>query len=671
MNAWTKCCAVVERGTHTRLAITAWRILQTYVALQLTHLIFYIYNYDLVGDVATEEIWLLFKGSILFDNASIIYSLSLFILLSILPLPLRIWQSKGYRRAMFWAYVIPVAVMLAFNFGDIIYFHYTQKRCTADEIFFAENGNTALLMGRFMLDNWYLVIVCMLLLALLVVGYRRKFEVRDIVSYAPSGERPRGGTRVKRIALIAVVRLLVIALVALYSIYGVRGGLTRMTRPITLSNAMLYTTTPNKAYLILSNPFCVIRTVSNRVEIPRFYDKEEVECIFSPTHNPATMTRSDMYGIVEGYNVVVFILESFSAEHSALLMPEEHTGEGYTPNLDKIMSEGLLLERCYANGLTSIAAPPTIWSSMPSYGEPFMLRAESLTAGSALPRILADKGYDTAFFCGSEHGSMGFGAYAHIAGVERLYSMDTYAERYGNDAFDGFWGIWDEPFMQYMGEELSTLREPFFASIFTITSHHPFNIPREARAELPAGTTLNHQPVAYTDRAIGRFMESVCDEAWFDHTLFIFVADHVSSERMAERTLSIPGCYHIVGAMSTPDGKLPAQRYDHVSAQVDIMPTVLGLVGNEEPYFAMGRDIFNEPEREPFIFIHTGFGYAAIGDDYVADFDGESIVAAYRHDDYKREHNILAEIDGEAVERLSRATLQQYMTHLKEVNFLP
>lgn len=638
---------LLSRIVHTRIAISAWRIAVLYMLMQICRATFYIYNADLVGEIATTEIAQLLRGAILFDNASIIYSMLLFLLLAALPMPQRVWQSRGYQGAMFAAYIIPTVVMLSANMGDVVYYHYTQKRCTSDEIFFAENGNSVELMLQFMWENMHLVALWLLLIAIAVIAYRRRYTTESLFAHPAAN---------------LVARTAILLLVILYAIVGIRGGITRMTRPIAMSNAMLYTQSPAKANMILSNPFCIIRTISTGVTIPNHFAADEIEAIYSPVHNPSAY-HSEMFGRYEGYNVVVVILESFSAEHSALLMPEEHTGEGYTPNLDRLMREGLRFEQCYANGIQSITAPPAIWSSTPSYETPFMLMPESVAECRPMPRILADKGYHTSFFCGSERGSMGFGAYAHIAGIEHLYSMEDYAERYTMEAFDGKWGVWDEPFINYMGEELSTFPEPFFATLFTLTSHHPFNVPDEVRDELPEGTTLNHRPIAYSDRAIGRFMERYRDEEWFQRTLFVFVADHVSSERMAERTLTPPGCFHIVGFAYAGDGTLQGS-YPHIISHVDIMPTILGLVGNDEPYFAIGRDIFNEPWREPFTLIRSGYGYIGLGDELVVEFDGHRCTAAYRRHDYRNREEQLHHHAIGHIDTLIRATLQQYYTRV-------
>ena len=666
-----------KMAIHTRSAITIWRVLMLYIAMQICRAIFYFYNKDLIGTIEGEEIWQLFKGSILFDNASIMYTIGLYLLLTILPVSESIWNNKWYRRVTFGIYILPVALMLTINLGDAVYYHYTQKRCTAEEIFFADNGNTLKLIGHFMMENWYLAIIFAVLMTAIVFGYRIGFQARDIAKFPKRDSELKGIkawlTRpvLKGLGLFALLRMAVMSLMLLFAIYGIRGGLTRMTRPITLSNSMLYTLSPNKANLILSNPFCIIRTLSQHIVVPHFFDEEELDKVYTPSHYAEDMQKSELFGCCEGYNVVVFILESFSAEHSAHLMPDVHSEGGYTPNLDRIMSEGLTLERCYANGLTSISAPPAVWSSIPSYEHSFMLMAESLAEYKALPTILKDRGYHTAFFCGSEHGSMGFGAYAHLVDIEALYSMEDYYANHGKRNFDGAWGIWDEPFIDYMGEELCSFKEPFFASLITLTSHHPFNVPDSAKGELPKGSTLNHRPVAYTDRAIGRFMEKYKDEDWFQRTLFVFVADHVSSERMAEKTLAVPGCFHIVGAMYTPDGALPSQRYEHIVSQVDIMPTVLGLMGNEEPYFAIGRDIFNEPHREPFTLIRSGYGYVGLTDECVVDFDGNSSLGAYSYDDYSHRHDISSEVNIGRVDSLIKATLQQYYTHVSCRDYFP
>ena len=323
-----------------------------------------------------------------------------------------------------------------------------------------------------------------------------------------------------------------------------------------------------------------------------------------------------------GRNVMVFIMESMSAEHSAYLMPEVYAGretKGFTPFLDSLMRGGLCFKRMYANGTRSIQAMPSVLGSIPSFRTPFVLMPQSLGESRQLPAILRGRGYSTAFFCGSEHGSMGFGAYARSAGVERLVSREDYEDRHGKGDFDGYWGIWDEPFLQFTGEELSRTPEPFFATLFTLSSHHPFVVPAQYEDKLPAGYTKLHKGVAYVDNAFRLFFERFGSEEWFRRTIFVFVADHVSSEKFAAETRSYPGNYHIIGFMYTPDGALRGQ-VGEVVQQLDIMPTLLGLLGNTESYFAFGRDVLNEPQRQQWSVSWDG-AFQAVTNDGTIRFD--------------------------------------------------
>ena len=237
----------MKRLLHTPLALLVWRIALLYAALMLCRAAFWVYNAALLGPPVWSELGQLVAGSLKFDTASVVYADGVFILLSLLPLHLR--ERRWYRGMLFWYYVIVNAVLIAAaNLADTVYFRYTQKRFTADEIFFADNDNSLQLVGKFMAENWYLVLLWIALTALLAWGYRRRVREESIFS--------RGWA-------YYIGNTVIFAAAAGLSVAGMRGGMTRMTRPITLSNAMLYTADSGKANLILSNPFCILRTIGN------------------------------------------------------------------------------------------------------------------------------------------------------------------------------------------------------------------------------------------------------------------------------------------------------------------------------------------------------------------------------------------------------------------------
>ena len=634
----------MKRLLHTPLALLVWRIVLLYAVLMLCRTAFYLYNAAVLGSLTWAEAWPLLAGALKFDTASVVYADGVFILLSLLPLPLR--ERRWYRAVLFWYYVAVNAVLVvATNLADTVYFRYTQKRFTADEIFFADNDNSLQLVGKFMAENWYLVLLWIALTALLAWGYRRRVREESIFS--------RGWA-------YYIGNTVIFAAAAGLSVAGMRGGMTRMTRPITLSNATLYTADSGKANLILSNPFCILRTIGSAgsVKYKKHFAPEELARRFTPVHQPADSAAVNL----AGRNVVVFIMESMSAEHSAYLCPEVYADrevKGFTPFLDSLMQNGLVFKRMYANGTRSIQAMPSVLGSLPSFRTPFVLMPQSLGESRQLPAMLADKGYATLFFCGSEHGSMGFGAYARSAGVERLVSREDYEARHGTGDFDGYWGIWDEPFLQFMGEELAATPEPFFATLFTLSSHHPFVVPEQYAATLPDGYTRIHKGVAYDDQAFRRFFHRFGGEEWFRRTIFVFVADHVSSEKFAEKTRSYPGNMHIVGFIHTPDGALQGEVRE-VTQQLDIMPTVLGLTGNTEPYFAFGRDVLNEPQRPRWSVSYDG-KFRALTDDgaVVLDDSGSEV------------QECPTTPAADSLTQSFRALIQQYYSHIERKSYTP
>lgn len=638
----------------THVALLIWRIILLYVVLALCRLLFYAYNSTLMGEIPFSEWWNLVCGSFKFDTVSILYTNALFILLSLIPL--RVRERSWWRRIKFWYYVVANSLLIVVtNLADAIYFHYTQKRFTADEIFFADNDNSAMLVLKFAAENWFVVLIGVAFIIMLAAGYWRK---------------TREWSMLQGVWYYLGSTLILVVAVGL-SIGGVRGGFTKMTRPITMSNATLYTADNMRATMILSNPFCILRTIgsSGKISYQKYFSAEELNSIYSPEHRPvATENPTEL----EGRNVVIFVMESFSAEHSALLRPDLYADKqqkGYTPFMDSLMRQSYTFYNMYANGRRSIQALPAVWASIPSYKNPFVLMPQAMAETRALPAILRDKGYRTMFFCGSDHGSMGFGAFARTTGIEHLYSRQDYEKVHGKGDFDGYWGIWDEKFIGYMGEELQKSEKPFFATIFTLTSHHPFVVPEEYEGRLPEGLTPNHKCVAYVDQSIGKFFARYENEAWFKNTIFVFVADHVSSEQFSDVFRTSPGGYQVVGFIHAPESSLVGEHRQVVS-QVDIMPTLLGLLGEDEPYFAFGRDIFGEYDAEPMSVSYDNNMFQAITAEHLILFDENRVVAVYAKDDVKHEHNLLGSVDVSSVERRLKAQIQSYYSHIEAKNYM-
>jgi phosphoglycerol transferase MdoB-like AlkP superfamily enzyme len=640
--------STIKSWVKSDVALVAWRLVLVYAVLALCRLVFLAYNRVDIGSIDASEAWNLIKGSLIFDTVTVVYTNALFIVASLVPFRFR--EKMWWQGAVFGYWIVVNAVSLAINLSDAVYYHYTRKRFTADEIFFAGNDNTAQLLLKFMGENWYLVLFWAGLVATLALLY---------------GRRIKPDTPIRNKWAYFGVNLVILAGACALCVGGVRGGFSRMTRPITLSNATQYAATAPKANLILSNPFAIIRTAGRSKGIPNthYFTPEELPTIYTPYHYPTARK------IENPPNIVIFILESFSAEHSAFLNPDIYGEEaGYTPFLDSLMRSGYTFTDAHANGHKSIEALPSVLGSIPSFRTPFVLMPQSLGTSRQLPRILADRGYPTLFFNGSARGSMGFEAYVRSAGVQRVYAREDYEKARGRGDFDGYWGIWDEPFLDWMGEVLGGVEQPFFSSVFTLSSHHPFVVPAEYEY-LPAGTTKIHRPVQYTDLAIRRFFEKYGSEEWFANTVFVFVADHVSSETFAPKTLTASGRTRIIQFLYRSDGSL-AGLDGRVTQQIDLMPTLMNFVPDAEPYFAFGRDTFGESGRKPMAVTYDD-GFVAQTDSVVMFFDGERIKRAFGASDIHQKHKLSVADNTEIAEteRLLKAIIQQYYSHVEQMNY--
>jgi phosphoglycerol transferase MdoB-like AlkP superfamily enzyme len=631
------------------------RLALLYMTLFFTQIVFFIYNRDVIGSLTFSEFFVLLRGSFVFAHIGILYLNIIFITMSLLPFRFR--ARKGYQTTLFWIYIIPnILGIIILNLSDAVYFHYAGKRFTMEEFHFLNNSNNAIIMGKAALQNWGLVLVGILLSLGLWFGYKK-------IKYYP--------IKIKSHFIYFVVSILILIISIGFWVGGVRGGFSFGLRPYTMSNAAFYAKTPSKTYLILNNPMCMFKTLGKQqTERFNFFTVEELAAIYTTTH----WNKYDTIPF-QKKNVVLFILESFSKEHSAHYCPHLYPdGAGFTPFLDSLMREGLCFHHAFANGKKSIDALPAVLASIPSYKNPFVLTPASLGKMEALPFILWRNGYETYFFCGAAKNSMGFESFAMLSGIKNMLSKEDYEKKceVSKLTVESYWGVYDMPFFQFMAAEMKQFQTPFFASVFNLTSHHPFLVPENYADKLPKGFTKIHPCVAYTDLAIRYFFDAIKDEPWFNQTIFVFVADHVSSEIYADETRSAKGNNAIFYFIYTPDQSAKGQFYE-VTQQIDVMPTLLGLLHYKQPYFAFGKDFFNEPHRIPFATNFVGQTYQAISDSLLVFFDGFNAPTIYHFEDYRLTNNItnLNDDDQRKTFDYFRALLQTYYNSLEQKEFLP
>jgi phosphoglycerol transferase MdoB-like AlkP superfamily enzyme len=165
-------------------------------------------------------------------------------------------------------------------------------------------------------------------------------------------------------------------------------------------------------------------------------------------------------------------------------------------------------------------------------------------------------------------------------------------EEYNNNAdFDGSWGIFDVPFMQYFAKELNKKKEPFFTTFFSLSSHPPYVLPKDYEHNHNKIDIL--ETIQYSDYALQQFFKSIENEDWYKNTLFIVTADHTSGVSYNKKYKNRIGRYAIPLLLFKGDGSLNGVN-NNIVQQIDIMPTLLEEIHYNKPYFAFGKSILSK-----------------------------------------------------------------------------
>ncbi len=636
------------------LVALALNLIMAYVVYFIARVAYLLENYSIFSQgLDTNGLFSAFQGGLMFDSSAIMYTCSLYIAMMILPLHLK--ERPAYHKVCKWIFVIVNAIGLVLNLMDTVYFQYTSRRTTSTVFSeFGNEGNLAGIFGTELLHHWYLV-----LLAIVVVWLMWKLYVtpRLTVQHARSWRY--------YVIMVAGVLLMVPAMIG-----GMRGGLAIAVRPITVSNANQYVDRPVDAALVLNTPFALLRTMGKDVfSNPHYFDNEtQLEAVYTPVHTP------DSTAHFTPKNVVVIIVESYGKEYLGFFNHDLDGGKykGYTPFIDSLMAKSLTFKYSYANGRKSIDAMPSVLSGIPMMVEPFFVTPASMNSLSGLARQLDGKGYTTAFFHGAQNGSMGFQAFARATGYQQYLGRSEFnndPSTNGDDDFDGTWAIWDEPFLQFMVHKLNSYKQPFMATVFTASSHHPFKVPKNLENQFPdEGTQPIHKCVRYTDMALRHFFEEAAKQPWFNNTIFVFTADHTNQTTHDVYKTDL-GLYSIPIAFYTPDGSLqPAVRDDVVMQQANVMPTLMGLLGYDKPYLAFGCDVLNTPPEQTWAFNYNNGIFQLLQGEWMLQFDGEKTKALYRFkQDPMLRNNLAGKVPEQAqMERMLKAIIQQYMTRMTE-----
>lgn len=618
----------------------AWNLAVVAVIYTICRVVYLLENYASFADMPPASLLRAFAGGVRFDWAAMCYGNSLYVLLMLMPAALT--DKRWYQLLAKTYFIVVNAVCWSSNLIDSVYFPFVGRRATATV--FSEFGNdnlTGVFTGEF-ISHFYLIIVFAVLLWLQLRLY-----------CSNRGWRSHGSRW-----LSAVRTLLFVLLWAGLVVAGVRGGFDPELRPINLRDAKEYTDSPRHAALVLNTPFSIFRTIQKKA-FPtfEFYTPQQLDAIYSPVHQPTEGMCGDTLP-----NVCIIILESFGTEYSSYLNGGR---EGYMPFLDSLMIQGLTFGASFANGRTSIDGQASVLASIPMLVESYFTSHAAMNDISGMGNEMKARGYSTYYFHGADNGSLGIDAFARNVGFDHFYGRTEFNNNADTEDYDHRWGIWDEPFLQFMADRMDKAQQPFLAGVFTLTSHHPFQIPVKYKDVYPEGELAIHKCIRYTDMALQRFFEAISAKPWFRNTLFVITGDHTNQTNHLEN-LTEYGRFRVPIVFYHPTDVRFHGRSTRLAQHIDIMPTILNYIGTERPYVAFGKDLLQEPESPSWVVEYCDGAYIMIDAERITLFDGERVIAAYDYSaDPFLQNNLAAETIPSSLPLL-KAIMQSYMTRMNE-----
>jgi phosphoglycerol transferase MdoB-like AlkP superfamily enzyme len=542
-------------------------------------------------------------------------------------IPLKNFYSKGYQWFLALLYLPLNIVAISANLSDIIYIRFTLKRTTLDFLdMFADDGGLFKLLPQFLMDFWYIFVIGLIFIwSLFFIFFKKSINITPF-------------QHSKFYIKEALIGLFVIGI----SIIGIRGGM--QLRPIGIMTASKYVG-PDMAPALLNTPFTLIKSAGKqKLTEYHFFEKEELEKIYFPIHKASQKKFRKL-------NVVVIIMESLSKEHIGFLNQDIPNYQGFTPFLDSLFQHGLICTQAYANGKRSIEGIPAVTAGFPTMMENSLNSSiYSSNKLTSIASLLKKKNYQTAFFHGGNNGTMGFDQFTKSIGYDRYYGRDEY----GNDNdFDGKWGIFDEPYFQYFGKTLGTFKQPFMATIFSLSSHHPYTIPKQHIGQFPKGKLPIQECIAYSDFALQKFFDYAKKQDWYSNTLFVITADHCSEVVMDSYNTDW-GKYAIPVFYYMPSDSLQGVN-ERTTQQLDILPSVMNYLNYDKEYFALGESVFDSTTLG-FSISYLNYNYQIIHGDQIIKTD---LKTNYSYERFPS-GNLLKEEQPKSLENFLKAVVQTY-----------
>jgi phosphoglycerol transferase MdoB-like AlkP superfamily enzyme len=561
-------------------------------------------NFDLTADIPTASLVTAFGVGLRFDLIIVCYCMLPLGFMLLFPF------SAGWRKACLYWLGFCGAVCIFLGIAELDFYHEFHARLNSIAFqYLKEDPKTVLQMLWFGFPVVRYLLLCAFLWSLYMGGLL--LVNKHVPAY---GKRLRPAYR-------PAVHILAFLLVVLLGVTGARGTL-RSGPPLRWGDAYFSSNTFAN-HLSLNGTF----TLAKAVEDVESQKKGEKWLRALPRDEATAVTRGmlvtgrdklldpDRYAVLREHrpvsklapnrikNVVVIIMESFSAEFVGALQRDY----GVTPEFDKLAREGLLFDHFFSNGththqgmFASLASFP----NLPGH-EYLMQQPQGSNAFSGLPVLLKERGFNDLYVYNGDF------AWDNQEGFFRNQGMTRFVGRqdYRNPkVVNPTWGVSDEDMFDKALTELdkAAQNQPFFAVLQTLSNHTPYVLPSPLPFDpLPAdtGPLAEHlTAMKYSDWALGRFFKAAKKSPYYRDTLFAITGDHGFGVPKQLAGIDIL-MYHVPLLLIGPGiREAYGSRTSVVGTQVDLVPTIVGLLGQPFVHQCWGRDLLSLPADDP------GFG---------------------------------------------------------------
>lgn len=542
-------------------------LLALYLGIRI---LFFGWNFVHFRAFSAAEIAISFLQGLRFDTAVVMPIV--FITVLALLIPVRVIRFLALN-----VITLGHAALIFGNCIDVELVNFMGRRFTRSSLYLATEGqNTNMLQYGFLATITFIILA-----VFFVICYKNYFKIHAKFSAF--------SLKVKTLFVLAMIPLVVIC--------G-RGGL--QYKPISYVDAKILSHT-YAHHLILNTSFTFLKSYGkSNFQKEKYFSQADMRKYL----NPAQTTKKNQVPEAKGYNLVIFIVESLSKEY---LSPTR------TPYLTELIKKGVYFDKSYANGRRSIEGIASILAGIPALmEEPFLNSEFATNEFMGLGQLFKKQKYQTSFFHGATNGTMRFDVFTKASGFDQYFGKNEFPDQ---SQSDGFWGIYDEPFLQFACEKMTNFKAPFASVVFTLSSHQPYKTPESFDKiyqghphEIPILKTIG-----YVDLSLKNFMACAQKQEWFDKTVFLFVADHTGpavdeANSDFEQKFEIPILFYA----KKPE-ILVGLNPNQYAQQIDLFPTLndlfrLGYLNTNH----LARTLYHEGPKT--VALYSDQHYELVGD---------------------------------------------------------